>query len=118
MCVRDFAASAHGLLTERYTPLPGRRRHERIAGFDSKDVGPGLFGTTRPEPKVGEAKRHFKPAAPAEKLRQAVVQQNPTIAVAENIDDPVQALKLIQGGLDKLPDEHAAVTAFAIAGRY
>jgi hypothetical protein len=68
--------------------------------------------------KVGEARREMKTGPSDAKLLRTLLERRTVIERAENLDDPAQTLKLVAAALDKLPDEHAAPAAFAIAGRY
>ncbi len=116
--IGDFAAAAHGLLVDRYQSLPKERTYQPPSSQATTKAVPAhlLEGI---ECKVGESRRNIKlNESIDEKLRQIVLQQRTTITIADNIDDPAEALKLVVGGLDKLADEHAASTAFAVAGRY
>ena len=116
--VGDFAAAAHALLVDTYTPLPKRRTHDLLIG------GAGKGKVERHwmeglEHKVGDSRRDVKLDDTTDvKLMQALLDRRGVIELAENLDDPARTLKLVPIALDKLPDEHAAAAAFAIAGRY
>ncbi|HZZ78880.1 MAG TPA: YCF48-related protein [Gemmataceae bacterium] len=114
---RDFASTAHGLLTDRYTPLPAERSHRLLlGGTGGNAIRHWLEGV---DAKVGESKRDLKADPKADgKLAYFLAQRRSILAMSENLDDSVRTLKLVPKALDELPDEHAAPTAFAIAGRY
>ena len=116
--VRDFAAAASGLLTEKYVPLPKQRLHQRLP------IRPGKNAAERHwleglENIVGETKRDVNLDEKLdEKLRPTLLQRRTAISLAENLDNPARTLALIPIALEKLPDEHAAPAAFAIASRF
>jgi photosystem II stability/assembly factor-like uncharacterized protein len=115
--VRDFAASAHGLLTERYTPLPGERRHSLLTG--SKEKTAERHWLEGIETKAGVNRRDITSGVKTdEKLATILSQRRAVMSMAKNIDEPNRTLKLVAKALYELPDEHAAPAAFAIAGRY
>jgi photosystem II stability/assembly factor-like uncharacterized protein len=115
---RDFAAAAHALLVDRYAPLPKRRTHDLLSGGAGKASVPRHWMEGL-EHKVGESKRDVPQDGTTDaKLMQALIDRRAVIELAENLDDPARTLKLLPIALDKLPDEHAAVAAFVIAGRY
>jgi len=115
MTVRDFAAASHSLILDRFAPLPKERTYHSFLS-SNKTVKSPMAGI---DAKVGEARRDIKlDGKTDEKLQQTMLAQRSVIAMADNIDDPARAMKLIPPMLDKLPDEHAAFAAFAIAGRY
>jgi photosystem II stability/assembly factor-like uncharacterized protein len=115
---RDFAAAAHALLVDTYTPLPKRRTHDLLVGAPGKASVPRHWMEGL-EHKVGESKRDVKLDDTTDaKLMQALLDRRSVLDLAENLDDPSRTLKLVPIALDKLPDEHAAAAAFAIAGRY
>ena len=105
---RDYAAAGQALLVNRYTQLPKQRGLHLLAGM------PG-----NPNEKVGESKRDIKLDGKTDvKLLQALAARRGVIEMAENLDDPTRTLKLLPIALDKLPDDHAAPAAFAIAGQF
>ena len=114
---RDFAMPAHTLLTDRYTPLPKQRTHQLLTGGKADaEERHWMEGLNQ---KVGESKRDIQLADKTdEKLRQALFQRRTILEMAENLDDPARTLKSLPIRLDELDDEHAAVTAFAVAGRF
>jgi photosystem II stability/assembly factor-like uncharacterized protein len=115
--VRDFAAAAHGLLTERYTPLPRERMHYLLNGGNQKTVERHWLEGIKTEAGVNKRDIKINDKTDA-KLAQHLAQRRSVISMAENLGDPARTFKLIPQALDELPDEHAAPAAFAIAGRY
>ncbi len=116
--VREFADAAQALLIDRYTPLPKRRTHHLLSAEIGRTTTDRhlLEGITF---KPGEAKREIKLDDKADfKIVPNILQRRSVIEMAENISDAAQALKLIPTALDKLPEDSAALAAFAIAGRY
>jgi photosystem II stability/assembly factor-like uncharacterized protein len=115
--VRDYAATAHGLLTDRFTWLPKQRSHDLLVGGAKNAVERHwLEGLDH---KVGESRREIKLNDGVDvKTMQAVRERRAAIDMAENLDDPERTLKLVAVALDKLDDDNAAVAAFSIAGRY
>lgn len=115
--VREFAMNAHGLLVDRYTPLPRQRTHHRLT-TDTKPTGDRHWMEGL-DLKAGETKREMKADAQTDvKLAVAMQQRRSAISRAENLESPTQVLKLVPPLLDKLPEEHAALAAFIIAGRF
>jgi photosystem II stability/assembly factor-like uncharacterized protein len=116
MSVRDFAASAHSLLNERYAALPKQRMHELLSERSAKETleRHWMEGLDQKETRR-DIKLDTKTDA---KLLETLLQRRAAIALAENLDDPARTLTLIPTALDKLPDDHAAPAAFAIAGRF
>lgn len=113
--VRDFAAASQALLTDRWMQLPKQRSHEQLGGGGG-NLRHLLEGLAQ---KVGDSKRDIKPGGQTDAaLMKALLERRSVIDRAENVDNPEQTLKLAQTALDKLPDEHAAPAAFAIASRY
>ncbi len=115
---REFAGPAHGLLVDRYTSLPKQVRHTLLNGNSARiDWLPHWFVGL--DEKAGVSKRDVKPDGKTDaKLMQTLLERRSVIEMAENLDDPARTMKLVPTALDKLPDEHAASAAFAIAGRY
>lgn len=116
MTIRDHANIARALVSQRCTALPKERGYAILTGRPEKGALPHLLADV--EARVGDCKRDFKIDDSDTKLAQAMLQQRSAIAMADNIEDPVRAMKLIPPALDKLPDEQAAFAAFAIASRY
>jgi photosystem II stability/assembly factor-like uncharacterized protein len=115
---RDYAATAHALLVDRYSPLPKQRTHHLLTGGAGKTTAERhwLEGL---EQKVGESKRDVKLGGNTDvNGMQALVARRAVIEMADNLDDPARTLKLVPIALDKLDDEQAAPAAFTIAGRY
>ena len=116
--VREFAASAHALLVNRPVPLPKQRSHHLLANIDEQSA-PERHWLEGIDHKVGETRRELKIFEKTDaKLASTMLQRRSALAMAENLDDPAQALKLLPPVLDKLPDEHAAQVSFAIASRF
>jgi len=118
MSASDFTASAYAMLTDRYTSLPKQRQHELLSERTAKDTVERhwLEGLDHP---VGESRRDFKTDGKTDTKRIETLRQRRTaVAMAEYLDDPTRTLSMIPAALDKLPDEHAAPAAFAIAGRF
>ena len=115
--VRDFAAGAYGILTERYTPLPGERKHCLLMGGKEKTVERHWLEGI--ETTAGVNRRDITSSGKTDdKLIRILAKRRAVMSMAENIDEPNRTLKLVPKALDELPDEHAAPAAFAIAGRY
>lgn len=118
MSVRDFAASAQALLFDRATYQFKTRRYLFVEPYVGRE-SPRISCMDGLDAKAGDARRELKSDAKADTTFAATMTaQRSAISMADNIDNPVQALKLIPPVLDKLPDEQAAFAAFAVAGRY
>ncbi len=117
MSVRDYSIAAHSLLTARYAQLPKERTHHLLTAASTKATERHWLEGI--EAKVSETKRDLPLDDKADaKLLQALSARRSVIDMAENLDDPARTLSLLPIGLDKLPEEHAALAAFTIAGRY
>lgn len=115
--VRDFAAPAFGMLTDRYMPLPAERTHQLLFGGDAKSTPRHWLEGI--EAKAGVNRRQAQSADSFdEKAAQWLTKRRAVLSMAENISDPARTLQMLAIALDALPDEHAAPAAFAVAGRY
>ena len=116
--VRQFAATAHALMTEVPTLLPKQRSYEQV----------GHAAIKRRRAVTGWREWSMWPARPMregnlndktdEKRLQMIVQRNGVLDLAENVGDPSRTLALVPIMLEKLPDADAAPTAFAVASRF
>jgi hypothetical protein len=117
----DFATMASGLLNESFAPLRKRRVYQRLSprpGKDTTEVHP-MTGLEKEVGEVGESKRQSDEEEPEDKkLAQTLSLRRTAQSQAANLDDPARALALVPVQLAKLPEEHAAPAAFAIASQF
>ena len=116
--VRDHVAAAQALLTDHYALLPKQCFYQALMPRPEKGAAERHFFDGL-EQKIGESKRDVKLDGKTDAewahAAHAAAQRD---GLAENLEDPAKVLALLPITLDKLPDDHGAQTAFAIASGF